>query len=225
MPLLLRLCVCALCGGVVVHLIIEHSAELMRIQGPLGFWSQQSFEASHKLTKGNFSRSSSHGGGKSTNTFSNSALYQMMAKHGRMFVSAMRQAIRRTTPSAVPYQLWLALKAEFAPGGKELIQHDKVRASSGSRIMRELPVLIYGSCSDFKTPTVFKRKPKIVTTTPTTVSGTNPAIFETPPQLSAAADAVVTMLEEEFCVYNTTLSETALNLDLGITDRETVATW
>ena len=50
----------------VVHMVIEHSAVLCDIQGPLGFWSQQSYEGSHKLMKQTFSRSTNHGGGRVT---------------------------------------------------------------------------------------------------------------------------------------------------------------
>ena len=47
-----------------VHLIVDHSAVLCDIQGPLGFWSQQGFEAAHKILKTNYSRATQHGGGK-----------------------------------------------------------------------------------------------------------------------------------------------------------------
>ena len=34
-----------------IHIVVEHAAELIKLQGPLGAWSQQGFEAAHKGIK------------------------------------------------------------------------------------------------------------------------------------------------------------------------------
>ena len=61
---------CVTCARIyymyVVHLVVAHSAVLTEVQGPLGFWSQQSYEASHKIMKSTYSRATNHGGGKIT---------------------------------------------------------------------------------------------------------------------------------------------------------------
>ena len=86
------------CFVYVVHLVVEHSAVLCDIQGPLGFWSQQSYEGSHKIAKQTFSRSTNHGGGRIRPQTKQiqiraSPAYQMISKHCRTFVLNIRQAI------------------------------------------------------------------------------------------------------------------------------------
>lgn len=90
-----------------VHLIIEHSAYLISTRGPMGFWSQQSMEASHKsacyrdyyccdccdcccfaVTKELYSRGTNHDGGRREK--SSSALFQIIQKTARILVGQSR---------------------------------------------------------------------------------------------------------------------------------------
>ena len=70
-----------------MHLLIEHSAYLIATRGPLGFWSQQSIEASHKVTKDIFRRGTNHDGRRKGGT---SAPFQIILRQGRILVGAAR---------------------------------------------------------------------------------------------------------------------------------------
>ena len=72
-----------------VHLLIEHSAYLIATRGPLGFWSQQSMEASHKVTKDVFRRGTNHDGRRKGGS---SAPFQIILRQGRILVGAARCA-------------------------------------------------------------------------------------------------------------------------------------
>lgn len=129
-----------------MHLIIDHATELTDLQGPMGFWSQQSFEASHKLTKSNYSRSTMHGGGKRTEGLrqmkrASSPAYQMLVKHVRMFITNIRLCLRKTT--CCPEGWSSIILAEYGESNMELKHAEATRNKDKVRIKRKL-VKLYG---------------------------------------------------------------------------------
>ena len=134
-----------------MHLIIEHSAILTCRQGPLGFWSQQSYEGSHKIVKTNISRSSSFGGGK-TGDRKTTSVYQVMAKHARMFILKIRRAVSQAliddsnaTAKAPDNQAHAWMKhigSVFCDRKEEVELLGRSRVRNASRIRRLLPSLL-----------------------------------------------------------------------------------
>lgn len=125
-----------------IHLIVDHSAVLCDIQGPLGFWSQQSYEASHKIVKKNYSRATSHGGGRvSANALEATGIpvyssgHQMLVKHCRVFVGAIRLAISKA--SDFNWTPWLL--AQFGQTNEEAEHAAMVRDHDVGRLKRILP--------------------------------------------------------------------------------------
>ena len=118
-----------------VHLIIEHSAVLCDLQGPLGFYSQQGFEAAHKKLKENFSRGTSHGGG--TQQPLTSAAYQIMAKQCRVFVSDIRLKLQEGPKNIVP-ETASYIVGIFGETAEELAHSTTVHHKDVSRIKRKL---------------------------------------------------------------------------------------
>lgn len=132
-----------------MHLIIAHSADLIRKQGPLGFWSQQGFEASHKILKANASRSTSHGGGSIAKQAKKqikrnvTQAFQMMAKHCRMFFSTLRAAERKisatTAADKPPLDKWVRLvRREFGESEAEINHAALVQQRDSKRVYKEL---------------------------------------------------------------------------------------
>ena len=77
-----------------MHLIIEHSAYLIEVRGPLGYWNQQGFEAAHKLFKEAYSRSTNHDGGRGDRgDAALNAPAQVVLKHGRMLWGQIRKSL------------------------------------------------------------------------------------------------------------------------------------
>ena len=156
-----------------MHLIIDHSAELTDLQGPMGFWSQQSFEASHKLTKSNYSRSTMHGGGKITKGLrqlkrASSPAYQMLVKHVRMFISNIRLSIQKSTCCPEGYDS--IIQAEYGESNEELKHAEETRNRDKERIKRRLGVLFTKGeklqrqrRADLNTPSPARAAPLFVT--------------------------------------------------------------
>ena len=69
-----------------MHIVIDHLADLTEKQGPVGRWSQQGFEAMHKMTKLVLARMTSHDGGVGNR----SALKQGMRAVLRLWVNEIR---------------------------------------------------------------------------------------------------------------------------------------
>ena len=109
---------------------------LCDLQGPLGFWSQQSFEGAHKLLKNNFSKGTNHGGGKSTDyNVRASPAYQMLSKHCRVFVLKIRQALEEGKSPLLwdPY-----IRTVFAKSIEERRIESSTFQRDTSRVNREL---------------------------------------------------------------------------------------
>ena len=62
-------------------------------QGPLGYWSQQGVEASHKITKLVYSRMTQRDGGRGDPDERATSMLQMMQRAGRVLVGKIRVAV------------------------------------------------------------------------------------------------------------------------------------
>ena len=90
-----------------VHIVVEHSAYLIRYKGPLGVWSQQSYEASHKKNREIYSRSTSHDGGVANDIAP--ACMQMILKCGRLLLHSIRNMVLPLKPPPFlpsPRDIW-----------------------------------------------------------------------------------------------------------------------
>ena len=91
-----------------MHLLIEHSAFLIATRGPLGYWSQQSMEASHKVTKDIFRRGTNHDGRQKGGS---SAPYQIILRQSRIVVGTARSLTLEERDDSVAVTTTIAASA------------------------------------------------------------------------------------------------------------------
>lgn len=126
-----------------VHIVVEHSADLMQLQGKdgglcaLGYWSQQGFEAFHKVTKTTWSRATNHCGGHETDTTSSS--FQIMKNHVRKFVYKARKhsSVAMETGMCSP-KVSQFVHNLFAPSRAEQVLEVKTREATHNRYKQHL---------------------------------------------------------------------------------------
>ena len=122
-----------------IHLVVEHSASLIRLHEPLGFWSQQGFEAAHKVFKASYSRNTSHDGGRSEDR--RSSAYQIIVKCGRVILGDIRNEVLSPSIEMLsPWQRVALSVVELSDSERQLtgeVQEKVVRRVA--RLLPELP--------------------------------------------------------------------------------------
>ena len=129
-----------------VHMIVEHSADLMVLQGKdgkmsaLGYWSQQGFEAFHKVTKTKWSRQTNHCGGRASDN--TSASLQIFNSHGREFLLRARRASKSALGGSARFKTqerWKMgrfIAGVFEPREAELEREELILATTTGRHQR-----------------------------------------------------------------------------------------